>query len=62
MKLVAVFASLVLHVAGLLAIPTNPREEPGTTADRSAVAVNAPSCKCDLEIGVNDCSARATSR
>ena len=62
MKLVAVFASLVLHVVGLLAIPTSPREETGAAADRSAVVVNAPSCKCDLEIGADDCSTQTTSR
>ncbi len=58
MKVVAVAASLVLHVAGLLAIPTDARDDAAAnaaTADQPAFAVNATSCKCDLEIGAIDC-------
>jgi len=59
MKL-AVVASLVIHVAGLLAIPTEGRgdaaKQATAGADPRPVAVNVPACKCDLEIGANDCA------
>ena len=56
MKLAAVLASLVLHVAGLLAIPTGTRSD--TAVDMPAsVALSTGSCKCDLEIGAaSDCT------
>jgi hypothetical protein len=65
MKLAAVVASLVLHVAGLLAIPTDARDDAAanaTTADQRAVAANAPSCKCDLEIDAIDCPRSESAR
>jgi hypothetical protein len=65
MKVAAVVASLVIHVAGLLAIPTDARDEAAAhaaTVDQSAVAVNAPSCKCDLEIGAIDCPRSDSAR
>lgn len=65
MKLAAVVASLVLHVAGLLAIPKDARDETAAssaTAAQPAVAVNSPSCKCDLEIGALDCPRGESTR
>jgi len=52
MKAAALFASFVIHVAGLLAVPTDSQH---TGADRAApvqqVSVDrAPTCTCDLEI------------
>lgn len=65
MKLAAVVASLVLHVAGLLAIPKDAEDAAATSAatlDQPTVAVNTSSCKCDLEIGALDCPRGESTR
>jgi hypothetical protein len=47
MKAAAIVASLLIHLGGLLAIPTDPAT--ATTEAGGAVA-KADTCKCDLEI------------
>ena len=65
MKLVAVAASMALHLAGFAAIPTDARDDAAANtaaAVQPAVAVNAPSCKRDLEIGALDCPRSESTR
>lgn len=43
----AVIASLVIHLAGLFAVPTGSTEP---ASEARAAAAKTDSCKCDLEI------------
>jgi hypothetical protein len=65
MKLVAVAASMALHLAGYAAIPTDTRDDAAANTPSTAqpaVAVNASACKCDLEIGALDCPRSDSTR
>jgi len=55
MKAIAIAASVVIHLGGLLAVPADP--PPAAPSEPSAaVAISrADTCKCDLEVSA-DCS------